>query len=84
MVSSNRYGKLNWPPQSPDLNTIENLWSMAKKKLDQKNCASKKELYLSFSQTWSDIAPIVLENLLESMPKRIEQVIANKGGARKY
>ena len=37
---------MNWPPNSPDLNTIENLWSIVKRKVyeDARQFDNKDEL----------------------------------------
>ena len=37
---------LPWPPQSPDLNVIENVWQYVKRQLKHYNSKTKKELIL--------------------------------------
>ena len=36
------------------------------------------------TEVWSDIEPDVCQNLIESMPRRVEGVIKVKGGNTKY
>ena len=77
---------MKWPSQSPDLNPIEHLWNHVKRKLgeyeDPPN--SVQELWDRFQEEWDRIEPIVCQNLIESMPRRIEAVLKAKGGYTKY
>ena len=45
-----------WPPASPDVNSIENLWSIVKRKLYEagKQYHSKKELKEAIKQCLQD------------------------------
>lgn len=76
---------LDHPPQSPDLNPIENLWRTLKLKIYNNNdISSVDELWEAFQKEWEDIEPEICEKLLESMPRRLAAVIKAKGGHTKY
>ena len=72
------------PPFSPDLNVIENLWSIVKTKLREKHFTSKIELWYYLRLVWNRIESSVLHNLVDSMPRRIKKVIQAKGGPIDY
>ena len=76
---------LDWVPYSPDLNPIENLFAMLKKKIAKKMKSNKSELIQSIRQVWqSEISQEYCKNLIESMKRRIERVIEVNGGHTKY
>lgn len=84
-LNDERINLINHPPQSPDLNPIENLWKILKQKLQTNGkIQSKEQLWETFGQAWYNISSDVCKNLIDSMPKRIEAVIAAKGGPTKY
>jgi hypothetical protein len=78
-----------WPPYSPDLNPIETLWKHMKEWLQYhygddpfKSYAEQKE---KITRAWNAVVtPGLLEELIESMPARMEAVIAAKGKFTKY
>jgi len=70
----NNIQKLEWPSQSPDLNPIENLWSLLDRKTRCRN-PNEGELFH---------IPELLDDLVSSMPRRVQAVIDDKGGATKY
>lgn len=76
---------LDWPGNSPDLNPIENLWHIMALKINNKMPTSVKMLNEVLEEVWyKEISAEHLHNLVDSMPKRINDVIKNKGGATKY
>jgi transposase len=77
---------MQWPSQSPDLNPIEHLWNHVKRKLGEyeEPATSVNELWERFQDEWDGIEPSVCQNLIESMPRRIEAVLRAKGGYTKY
>jgi hypothetical protein len=77
---------LDWPSQSPDLNPIEHLWVFLKRKLLAYDYFAKgvDELWNRVEHEWEQIPVEFCLKLLESMPRRIEEVIKAKGGNTKY
>ena len=75
---------LDWPGNSPDINPIENLWGILKRKLKDKIITNKKDLITIVYQEWKKLSKEYMENLIYSMPKRITDIINNKGGSSKY
>lgn len=73
-----------WPPQSPDLNPIENLWAILDRKCNGRKCKNAEELFRDLQNSWRSLDPSLLEKLVVSMPRRIEAVIAAKGLSTKY
>ena len=77
---------LSWPAQSPDLNPIEHLWEHLKWQLRKYSNPPRgaHELWDRLVDEWNGIGLEVCQNLIESMPRRIQAVINAKGGHIKY
>ncbi len=75
---------LDWPENSPDLNHIENLWGIVKRKMRNKRPKNADELKATIKETWASIPPQQCHKLITSMPRRIEAVIKAKGAPTKY
>jgi len=73
-----------WPSQSPDLNPIENLWSILDDKLKFRNCQNEEQLFDALKRGWEALDPVLLTSLVDSMPRRCQAVIDSKGYATKY
>ncbi len=75
---------LDWPANSPDLNPIDNLWGIVKRKMRDTRSNNADELKATVKETWASIPPQQCHKLITSMPRRIEAVIKAKGAPTKY
>ena len=58
-LAQKRVEMILWPPYSPDMNPIENLWAWMKVRLanDYPVCTSKKMIEDSIMKNWESITP---------------------------
>ncbi len=70
-----------WPPSSPELNPIENLWSILKRKIYEggRQLASKPQLWEAILTSCKEIQAETLQKLTSSMDARSVKVISKKG-----
>ena len=80
----NNIRTFNWPSNSPDLNPIENLWSILDRTLHNRTPNNEADLFLMLQEAWFNIPIDTLQSLVASMPRRYQAVIDSKGGATKY
>jgi hypothetical protein len=71
---------MNSPPSSPNLNAIEHIWDTLGQHLKERqllrNLEHVEEILL---EEWKEMAPQVIGNLIESMPRRCEEVLRGRG-----
>jgi len=85
-MQNNSVKNIPWPAQSPDLNPIEHLWDVLERKVRKHDPHPKNltELMAVLEEEWYKIEPVVLENLVDSMPRRVQAVIDSHGNPTKY
>jgi len=69
----------DWPAQSPDLNIIENLWSVLNSRIQKRLPKTSKELWAISKEEWNAISKDEVIRLLKSIPIRLKDVIRKKG-----
>ena len=79
---------LPWPPNIRDLNPIENMWHLLKRRLRKRraapdNLATLRQL---IDQEWALLAntPDVWRSLVDSMPARVRAVQESRGVHTKF
>lgn len=85
---------MQWPPQSPDLNPIENLWVQLKdafyKRFIELFSHPSKSLEARYrygevlQEVWYNQGQELIDALINSMPERVQAVIETNGGWTKY
>ncbi|KAI2652287.1 Transposable element Tc1 transposase [Labeo rohita] len=67
----------NTKTNSPDLNPIENVWGIVKRKMRNKRPKNADKLKATVKETWASIPPQQCHRLITSMPRRIEACISS-------
>ena len=67
------------PPNSPDLNPIENLWGIVQDKLNEKKFTTVTGLWKALGKIWKNINTMILQNMCSSMSTRLKLVQKAKG-----
>ncbi|GFV02357.1 transposable element Tcb1 transposase [Trichonephila clavipes] len=67
--------QLHTPRQSPDLIPIEHLWDLLERKIRQHNISSKDILKSVLKDEWEKISAEETTNLVDLMPKRLQEVL---------
>ena len=75
---------LKWPSNSPDLNIIEFVWQKMKARVQQVQPRTLEELKAVVRDVWDSFSQKELEEMVEFMPRRIREIVAQKGDATKY
>jgi len=93
-LKKRRVRVMKWPAQSPDLNSIENLWISFKdafhEELIKQGIKPSKRLDVMtrceeiLKKVWREQGMVLIKKLIQSMRRRCELVIAAGGGHTKY
>jgi hypothetical protein len=81
-----RIPTLDWPPQSPDLNPIENIWNIIKTRRYKKFGIphSKVELIEQIFKIWEELTVEDAENCIGNMERRFQEVVRMNGRPTRY
>lgn len=73
-----------WPPNSPDLNPIENLWRLLKSRVRKRYPKTKEDLRRCIEEEWARISPQEIRRYTGNMNERCRAVLAASGGHTPY
>jgi transposase len=74
----------NWPPHSPDLSPIENVWADIQARVNRAGCKTFEEFKAKVVQEVEQYDKKKLVNLYKSMKKRVKSCIELNGGCTRY
>lgn len=83
-IKQQEFPRLSWPPQSPDMSPIETLWNDMKAIMRNTKPRNKGELVNLIQDTWNNFPKAKLEKLIDSMPKRLNDLYRAKGGHTRW
>ncbi|MBW0524446.1 hypothetical protein O181_064161 [Austropuccinia psidii MF-1] len=77
--------KMEWPTHSPDLNPIKDIWKSMKSKISKLyQPQTLDELKHAIQASWYGIHYGILNDYLQSIPRRMQMVIDQCGGPTSY
>ena len=77
---------MKWPPYSPDLNPVENLWLIVKEEVYvcRKQHNSREELWNAVNNAANNVSKDIIRNLTSLVDKRLLSLVQKNGGYIKH
>lgn len=77
------------PAYSPDMNIIENLWAILKRRIKEQifefgQPSAREDFFNLIENCWHSIPLEIIENLYLSLPKRMRLIVENDGNLTRY
>lgn len=73
-----------WPANSPDLNPIENAFALLKRDVQHAMCTDEATLRAAIIAAWDALPLQTTANLMNSIPRRLQECRRKEGGRTKY
>ena len=70
---------LPWPPYSSDLNIIETVWAIMKRRVEKEKPTDLAELKMIITEVWNNLSFETIQGLINEMPRRLDEVIRTGG-----
>lgn len=70
---------VGWPPRSPDLNPIENLWHVLQQAVSARGPWGRQDLYKFIREEWDQLDQFMINQLVRSYRRRCEQCVERGG-----
>ncbi|GFU97943.1 transposable element Tc1 transposase [Trichonephila clavipes] len=82
VLSTARVFNVSYGQCSPDLNPIENVWDALGRQVAGRNCppTNKNTLIRALNEEWDKLPEQLLDNVVQSMVRRVECCITLHGG----
>jgi hypothetical protein len=74
----------DWPPNSPDLNPIENAWAWLKQQLYAQQYASLEAMWQAAQSIWASMPLSMFQNLMNSIATRKAICLEREGAYTGY
>ena len=71
-LSEQDFEIMDWPPQSPDLDPIENLWKTLGVKVMERNPTNTEDLRVKLQEKWSKISIEDCQDLIRSLVEDVQ------------
>ncbi|CAL6080330.1 DDE_superfamily endonuclease domain-containing protein [Hexamita inflata] len=82
--TANNIELYRFPVMSPDLNPLFHCWNPLKSNISPEECTTYDLLNEEVKRALEQISLDIINHLIDSMPKRLEEVIKQKGDATKH
>lgn len=83
-MASKKLNVIQWPSKSPDLNPIENVWAIMKRRVAEKEPQNISELEMAISEIWENLEQGIIDNCVRSMVSRMTELQEKKGHKINY
>ena len=83
-IAENSINTIDWPSNSPDLNPIENIWTIIKNNVEKRMPQNINELTKFLAEEWNAIPQSTINNLVMSMKTRCELILEKNGDRIPY
>jgi hypothetical protein len=68
-----------WPANSADLNPIENIWYIAKCRMNVRIGMSEEDLKAEFRRAWGSIPQSMVDNIVLDYDARVQRLVEWRG-----
>jgi transposase len=69
----------NWPPYSPDLNPIEEVWAELNRRVSNRHPTTHEELVHYVKQEWDGMPQSLIDSYCNSFRKKLKRCVEKKG-----
>lgn len=71
----------DWPPRSPDLSPLENIWAMLQRAVDARTFSNAHRLRQFIRHWWDKLDQTMLNSMVQSFSGRLQRVVEQRGEA---